>query len=264
MFLFLFDLGGTLINDPFTDTLTVLRKSTRPHDVGLPELPEGTFDLFLEEWAKENASYNFPLASHFLQEEIWIIRALGRLSGRDLVRPAEISTAAPLLLARYRLYVKEVVASQKQLPAIRAALKILQDDNLTVGVASNDRQFATQSMLAWSQLDSYFKWIFTSEGLSTPENPIEKPQALFFKSLEEKITRTQGPIQKKIYIGDNERNDVEAPKRLGYITVRFKNSSNPKNTTWLDDRAVTQASYCYSSAEELPDLIRIIIRDLAN
>src|SRR6267154_827680 len=66
MFLFLFDLGGTLINDPFADALAILRKSTRPYDVGLPGFAEEAFDLFLETWTRENALYNFPLASHFL------------------------------------------------------------------------------------------------------------------------------------------------------------------------------------------------------
>ena len=117
-------------------------------------------------------------------------------------------------------------------------------------------------MLSWAQLDSYFHWIFTSESLSTPEQQIEKPQELFFSRIEQAIVATDGAIGKRIYVGDNELNDVEIPRRLGYVTVRYINKSNPADAVWLDHRTTTSASYQYADPQQLPTLVKTIVTDL--
>jgi len=262
MILVLFDLGGTLINDPFPDAMTRLRESTNPQDVGLNDLSEFAFEKLLEAWKEENASFNFPLASHFLQEEVWIIRAFRAIATIYAVRPGILPMIAARLLERYREHARDVVASQLQLPHVRESLEILLKHDAKIGVASNDRDFATRSMLSWAQLDSYFHWIFTSEGLSTPEQQIEKPQELFFSRIEQAIVATDGAIGKRIYVGDNELNDVEIPRRLGYVTVRYINKSNPADAVWLDHRTTTSASYQYDDPQQLPALIKTIVTDL--
>jgi FMN phosphatase YigB (HAD superfamily) len=262
MILVLFDLGGTLINDPFPDTMIRLRESTKPQHVGLNDLSEFAFDKLLGAWGEENASFNFPLASHFLQEEVWIIRAFRAIATTYAVHPGNLPVIAARLLELYRVHAKEVVASQLQLPHVREALELLLKHDVQIGVASNDRDFATRSMLSWAQLDSYFRWIFTSEGLSTPEQQIEKPQELFFSKIEQAIIATDGAIGKRIYVGDNELNDVEIPRRLGYLTVRYINKTNPANAVWLDHRTTTSASYQYTDPQKLPALVETILTDL--
>jgi hypothetical protein len=109
MILVLFDLGGTLINDPFSDTLTRLRETTSPQDVGLNDLSEFAFEKLLGAWKEENANFNFPLASHFLQEEVWIIRAFRAIATTYAVRPGDLPMIATRLLERYRENAREVV-----------------------------------------------------------------------------------------------------------------------------------------------------------
>lgn len=261
MNLVLFDLGGTLINDPFPEAMTGLRESTSPQDVGLNDISEFAFQQLLNAWKEENASFNFPLASHFLQEEVWIIRAFRAIATTHEVCPGDLPTVTARLLERYREHARGVVASQPQLPYIRESLEILLKHNAKIGVASNDRDFATRSMLSWAGLDSYFHWIFTSDGLSTPEQQIEKPQELFFSRIEQAIVATNGTIDRKIYVGDNELNDVEVPQRLGYITVRYINKMNSLDAVWLDHRTSTRATYQYADPRHLPTLARTIVRE---
>lgn len=261
MILVLFDLGGTLINDPFADALSRLRRTVRPEEIGLDEFRESHFDALLELWKRENSAFNFPLASHFLQEEVWIVRALRALSAKTMIDPGDLPIVAARLLTLYREHARQVVESQPQLPYIKQSLEILLDEGVKIGVASNDRDFATRSMLSWAQLDSYFHWIFTSEGLSTPTQQIEKPQELFFGKIEQMVAASEGSIDSKVYFGDNELNDVEVPMRLGYVTVRYINQTNPADAIWLDHRTSTSAPYKYTDPKELPSLIRTLITD---
>jgi hypothetical protein len=91
MILLLFDCGGTLVNDPFPSTMRELAN----YSLNDPDLSERlVWKSFLEYWKDENATFNFPLASHFLQEELWIIRALGRLANeRAPTRQSKFSFA---------------------------------------------------------------------------------------------------------------------------------------------------------------------------
>jgi FMN phosphatase YigB (HAD superfamily) len=261
MMLVLFDVGGTLINDPFPEALKRIGETTKPADVGLDRSMQTAFGRLLDAWKKENSSYNFPLASHFLQEEIWIIRAL-RAVFEDTLDVGDVPIVAARLLTRYRTHVREVVAAQKQIPDICRCMEFLLKQDVAIGVASNDRDFATRSMLSWAGLSGYLQWVFTSEGISTPQQQIEKPQELFFQKIEEKIIADKGAITGKIYVGDHELNDVEIPGRLGYTTIRFFNRLNPADATWLDHRTKTQASYSYDDPAELATLLEEALRKL--
>ena len=54
-----FDVGGTLIFDPFEETLDQL--SQPPHRNALEQgLPPTEVDMFLKQWKYENAHHNFP------------------------------------------------------------------------------------------------------------------------------------------------------------------------------------------------------------
>jgi FMN phosphatase YigB (HAD superfamily) len=261
MLLFLFDCGGTIINDPFPTGLERLLENL-PADAPDVIKRREVLTALVEAWKVENANFSFPLASHFLQEEIWIVRALNRLAAVGLVAVPDIPLIAPVLLGAYRRSARQAIVEQPQLPGMRASLEWLRRQQYAVGVASNDRHFATRTMLAWAGLEGYMDWIFTSDGFSDGDNIIEKPSAAFFERAEAEIFEkfSRQTITHKIYIGDNERNDVECPMRLGYTTVRFINRNNPKDATWLDHREKTSAPYWYDD----PDGLRPLLETIAN
>lgn len=260
MALFLFDCGGTLIDDPFADALERFRRLW-PDSKFASRLQSDFAAVLSEHWADENAAFSFPLASHFLQEEVWVIRALDRLAAQGMLGSDDIPLLAPSILGLYRECAKAVVSQQPQLPSIRTALRNLKSRDVIVGVASNDRDFATRALLSWSGLSDLVEHVFTSDGLSTASEMVEKPSRRFFERVEESIGRSAPKgLTPKVYVGDNERNDVEAPSKLGYITVRYINSRNPASATWLDHRTDTSADYRYNDPAELAPLLDQIAR----
>jgi FMN phosphatase YigB (HAD superfamily) len=244
----LFDNGGTLTDDPFEDALAVLRSERAL--AGLDGLPLALVDRFFAAWSEENNGYSFPFASHFLQEETWISRALLRLGDSEgAPDPSDVPDLAPRILRRYRAAARRIVAAQPQLPALRRLLEALKARGCVVAVASNDRTFATRALMAWTGYAPFLDAILVSEDMSTPGERIER-------------LKERGPSPSRlIYVGDSEANDVAAPKALGFTTVRYINPKNPKSRTWLDHSQTTAADYAYRSVDELPALFDAILNE---
>jgi FMN phosphatase YigB (HAD superfamily) len=119
-------------------------------------------------------------------------------------------------------------------------------------------------MLTWAGLADYPRWIFTSDGFSKDGDLVEKPSARFFERVEREIARDvpSVDITYKVYVGDNERNDVELPLQLGYKTIRYINKENPKDATWLDHRVETSAHYKYDNTNDLLRVLQNVTLDL--
>lgn len=258
----LFDNGGTLTDDPFEEAIALLRHQRAL--AGLDGLPAAFEDRFLALWSEENDSYSFPFASHFLQEETWIGRALLRLSDSDgAPDPADVPDLAPRILRHYRAAVRRIVAAQPQLPALIGVLKALKARDCIVAVASNDRTFATRALMAWTGYAPYLDAVLVSEEMSTAAERIEKPDPRFFAKAIERLGQRGLAPSRLIYVGDSEANDVAAPKALGFTTVRYINPNNPKSRSWLDHSQATAADYAYRSIDELPALFDAILDEPA-
>jgi FMN phosphatase YigB (HAD superfamily) len=254
----LFDNGGTLTDDPFEDALALLRRERGL--AGLDGLPATLVDRFLAAWSEENDGYSFPFASHFLQEETWISRALLRLADSEgAPDPGDVPDLAPRILRRYRAAVRRIVATQPQVPALIAVLKALKARGCVVAVASNDRTFATRALMAWTGYAPYLDAVLVSEEMSTAAERIEKPDPRFFARTIERLGQHGPAPSRLIYVGDSEANDVAAPKALGFTTVRYINPKNPKSRTWLDHSQTTAADYAYRSVDELAALFDEIL-----
>lgn len=260
----LFDNGGTLTDDPFEDAIALLRREHALAGLGPSGLSPALGDRFLELWSEENNTHSFPFASHFIQEETWITRALLRLCDSEgAPDPGDVPDLAPRILRRYRAAVRRIVGRQPQVAPLIAVLQKLKAKGCAVGVASNDRAFATRALMAWTGYAPYLDFVLVSEELSTPGARIEKPDPRFFaKALETLRDRGMSP-SRLIYVGDSETNDIAAPRSLGFVTVRYINPNNPKSRSWLDHSQTTAADYAYRSVEELPALFDAILNDFA-
>lgn len=263
-FLFIFDNGSTLIDDPFQDTLARVEQLVSDCHLANLGLSREALPEIIEAWDRENYGYSFPLASHFLQEEVWVLRALLSLSAQGRIEPGIIPRLSPLLLHSYRNAVIDSIKEQRDYTVVRKCLEFVRSRGAVTGVASNDREFATRAMLSWVDLLDHFDWVFTSEGMSlASQKQIEKPSNEFFTELERIAFPSKHAATKrvKVYIGDSEENDVIAPQRLGYITVRVFNERNNPNAIWLDDPKDTKADYYIYEHGDLMDVITKIYTD---
>lgn len=263
MIFFLFDNGGTLIDDPFADALEVLRADGGAADaVARHGLPVTAWAPFLSAWAEENDRHSFPLASHFVQEESWINRALLRLARDGILDPGAVPDLAPRILARYRAAARALIVAQPQHATIKALFAGLKAAGHGVGVASNDRTVSTHALMSWTGYAEYLDVIVASEEMSSPDRRIEKPDQLFFIEALAKIGAAGGDVGKVVYVGDSETNDIATPKVMGITTVRYINARNPKSRVWLDHSETTTADYSYSDVGQMPALFATIVSDL--
>ncbi len=123
--------------------------------------------MFLDDWATVNNEVNFPFAAHFLQEEVFIWQTIPRrIEDVDPFVRADLPILIAELLAAYRSRAREAAAGQPHLGMPRNILAELTDRGATLGVASNGREYATRVLLAWAGLAPFFRFVFTSEGLS--------------------------------------------------------------------------------------------------
>lgn len=252
--LVLFDLGATLIDDPFEDVLSRLEEA----DYEPLGLPAGVFARLLDAWRAENRETNHPFASHFLQEEVWPARALLRIHAETgTPSHAALPVLASALLHGYRLRLAAAIARQPQLPAFRSMFDGLQARGITVGVASNDRELATRAMLAWAGLDRDLPYVFTSEGLSATVPGAEKPSPRFFEAALAAI----GPAawRMRVYVGDSEQNDIVPARDLGFATVRYRSPRPQPAVMWRDDtdRTVGDAA-CVEPGCLLETILRLL------
>lgn len=119
-----FDLGGTLIDDPFPDATEELKQEVQNGTVLFP-FSSKLVDEFFEAWTEHNRSFDFPFASHYLQEEVWLIRAAISIdSNHNLGMGGVLPFRIPVLLSRYRAIAARKVALQPQLPMILIGDKV--------------------------------------------------------------------------------------------------------------------------------------------
>lgn len=253
----LFDVGGTLVTDPFRDVLERLR-AEGPALLGVP-FGGDDWSTFLEFWSEENARSDHPFASHFLQEEVWPARALLRMwRDRRTPRAEEIPLGAPLVLHRYRELARLQIAGQPQLASIRRALEWLKECGVRIAAASNDRELATRPMLTWAGLADSMEAIFTSEGLSAKHIGAEKPSVEFFRAALHALGGVAAASV--VYVGDSERNDIVPARALGLKTVRFTDHNAPAGTNWLDTTANTVADAVYDDPAALVESLQAVLQ----
>ena len=255
----LFDLGGTLIEDPFEDVLSALYHEYLKANFANME-KDALMDFF-SYWRDENLGTDYAFASHFLQEETWPLRALLRLSRtKGVPRHDEIPLLSVTILKRYRELAHRQIESQPQLPMLKNLLTWLKGAGAKIGVASNDREFAARTMLTWADLAEPFDWIFTSEGLSETYPKAEKPAPEFFHAVLREINQSRSEWSQTVYVGDSERNDIIPARSLGIRTVRYLNRRNLQKSSWLDTSTESIADYQCSDRAELPSIFRKILR----
>jgi FMN phosphatase YigB (HAD superfamily) len=256
MNLALFDLGGTLIDDPFDDVLQLMRSDIL-EEFKKWKLGEDAVTEFLACWREANLKSDHPFASHFLQEETWIAESLINLHHTRTTPPfQEIPMLSLTILKRYRELASVQIFNQPQLATLRQLLKWLRSAGTVVGVASNDRGFATRTMLIWANLAEFMDWIFTSEGLSKKYLKAEKPAPEFFRAVFSELNRPLSAWDLVFYVGDSEKNDILPANSLGIHTVRFLNKANPKNASWLDTTVASLAEYQCTDREQLQAIFR--------
>lgn len=249
----IFDLGGTLISDPFEGVLKKL--SDLPYREMLETaIADGNIDDFLSAWKYENRNHDFPFASHFMQEEFWISRAAwpfykaGQITSKRLF-PVWIAN----ILSTYRAIALEAIEEQTHLPELRTALDTATAKGYTLSVASNDRYFATSAMLSAANILSKFRFTVTSEELSFTVSGAEKPSPVFFETLLSVMGINEHNTT-VFYLGDDEERDIRGVENTPIIGVRFLGNSSA-SCNWLDLTARTQAPIRFSNYRELNEMI---------
>jgi FMN phosphatase YigB (HAD superfamily) len=252
-----FDLGGTLIDDPFDPVLRILAAGNDLKEINKNFANSKFLTAFFLHWRACNKRIHFSFASHFLQEEIWILTALRECGIRySSTLP---SLLAPRILAVYRDKALINISNQPQVPKIREFLQDLAGRGIRIIVASDDREFSTPTMLGAARLQDFVHQIYTSEGLAREVPGAEKPNDLFFLAFLKKEGVSRSQYGNVIYVGDSERNDIEPAKRLGLRTVRYINPLNAKDAVWLDATQTSAAKISVASHKEMIDATRVLI-----
>lgn len=255
------DLGGTLIDDPFSRAIDCVKQIVRGGALPFP-FPDRFIDKFFAEWTDENSKFDFPFASHFLQEEVWPMRAALKITSvYGLGAEARLPQMLPSILNCYRASVKELIAQQPQLGILRSAIASLRGEGHCIGVASNDREFATRAMLAWTELDVNVGFVFTSERLSRRYPGAEKPALEFFRAIECELAELGKVGAPVIYVGDSELKDILPSTAAGWRAVRFFNPNQTRScATWLGGGDTTAAPICYRRFDEFEGALTKAVR----
>jgi len=99
-------------------------------------------------------------------------------------------------------------------PNIEDLLKFLKQDNIKIGILSNNNFKQQYDKLLKLNLISYIDYIQTSD-----ENGYEKPHISMFHSI---INKMKIPAENILMIGDNYEHDIEPALKLGLIPFMFK------------------------------------------
>jgi len=103
-------------------------------------------------------------------------------------------------------------------PNIEDLLKFLKQDNIKIGILSNNNFKQQYDKLVKLNLISYIDYIQTSD-----ENGYEKPHKSMFHSI---INKMKIPAENILMIGDNYEHDIEPAIQLGLIPFLFKKDKN--------------------------------------
>lgn len=255
MSLVIFDVGGTLIDDPFVRVIDRMRNEGRAY---LPLEAKGR-SAFFDHWNRENRDFDFPFASHFAQEESWVVRSLNHVrSEQGVPEPRDIPMIAPAVLRRYRQLARKDLQAQRQLPLLRRLFKWLSSMGVVVCIGSNDRDWATRAMLDWVGLAPFVDRVFTSEGLSEKHPGAEKPNPKFFRAMLLELERSLEGWSKVVYVGDSEERDIKPAKALGITTVRYLGRP-PYQSPWAHWSPRSVADYRVRDRSELQRTLQEIL-----
>ena len=244
-----------LIDDPFETVLKDPGLKQGLRRLGDVLADEAVCDAFIANWRVANREIDFPFASHFGQEEPWIQSAL-RATVPELKDAASVG---PAILSLYRARVADAVARQPQLPVLKEALQWLREIGAAVWVASNDRAFATPSLLAWAGLDDCIDKIFVSEALSRIYPKAEKPNVEYFKAIVSAGGLDETDLARVIHIGDSELRDIAPARACGMTTVRYLAPTLGRAAAWRDNADATAAHYAYSDRALLKSTLAQIL-----
>ena len=237
-----FDVGNTLTASPLPDAMQDIAQASCVHlqDCGFGIAPQA----IAEAWLDADRTVDYPFASHFLQEEPIVQRALADLG----IPAATRSLVAPELLSICRRAIQRVLEGRKQ-PELLAALGDLRGRGKVLAVMSNDRAFATPTMLDWLGLAREFSQVIVSE-----EVGYEKPSPELFGELSRRI-RT--PPDRIAYVGDDTVRDVEAGRKAGLKVILWRPGGKaPEETLWATSRGVDARPDAVLTAwRDLPGLI---------
>ncbi len=203
-----FDLGNTLIFDPFDQ----LKEVVGDEAVGLARNDFGVEldkQKFLDAWSRANDETNWQFASHFSQEEPWIQVGLKEASVAEEVR---ILLGLQILVI-YRRKFKELLEHDPRRLELRETLEQLKRRGKHLAVISNDRSFATKSMLTWIGISDLFDHVMTSEEIG-----IEKPDPKVFEIASKFFGK---PISDIIYVGDDPVRDVDGAHKAGAKAILY-------------------------------------------
>jgi FMN phosphatase YigB (HAD superfamily) len=254
---FIFDLGDTLIDDPFDVVLSDSRlvEGLRQQVPCLAD--QAICDTFIAHWRTANREIDFQFASHFAQEEPWIQSALQATA----LCSKDAETSGPAVLSIYRALLGDAISRQTHLPLLRDTLHWLRAAGGNVWVASNDRSFATPSFLRWAGLDRYVEKTFVSEGLSRKFPKAEKPNIEFFSAIVSLGGLSGGDMRRVVHIGDSELRDIIPARTCGMTTVRYLAPRSRSSSSWRDSADDTIADYSYSDRSDLKKTLERVISD---
>ena len=190
------DYGNTILYDPFEDVLNrIVDKISSKLELEKRKVKKA----FIE----ANKKVNYLHISHFAQEEPIIWYALRKLGFKD----EKVFLLSLDILRIYRKELKKLIKNYPRKEKIKDVLVYLKSKGKKLGIISDGRALDLHSMLEWLGVKKYFDFLVSSE-----EVGIEKPDArIFIKTLK----RFNLNPKECVYVGDDPRDDVEGPKKLG-------------------------------------------------
>jgi len=238
-----FDLGNTLVPDPFDKTISrksvEFRSAFAKHGISLAS------KAIADAWSEANSAVHGPHMCHFFQEAPILSHFLEKLGIDGALRP---DISASLLIA-YRSALKTVVVSDPAAAEAREALAALRRSGKRLIVFSNGRQRFVELLLQWTGLAGYFDMITASEKIG-----IEKPDPRTFSYM---LNALGTPPERSAYVGDDMANDIVPSMKAGMKGILFK-PSTAVSTPWrnYDAKVKTRPDAAISSLGALLQIIR--------
>jgi HAD superfamily hydrolase (TIGR01549 family) len=138
----------------------------------------------------------------------------------------------------------EQIAETDLYPDVRAALELLRERGLWIGIAGNQTVRAAHLL---GQLNLPVDAVATSG-----EWGVAKPQPAFFQKV---IDMAPGEPSEILYVGDHRDNDILPARAAGLRTALIRRG--PWGYLWAEDPEVVKAAdWIVNSLLELPDLLR--------
>lgn len=243
-----FDWGNTLVMDPFPNIVRdIAVKIVESLHSAVPDFQVSPTDI-LETWSRVNKEVNFPYASHFAQEEVFIQHALKQLGFPD----AEIPILSPEILVMYREEFRKRLENDTELQnELKTTFLGLYNKGKKIAVLSNDRASTPRSTLAWLGVAHLVSAFVTSE-----EVRIEKPDPVFFNATAERVGLK---LKGMVYVGDDPVRDVDGAHKAGVKAILFIPKSEHQSSTSWRDYSTKPEHAPEAIIHKLSELVNIIV-----